>query len=64
MNTLLGAVDDALAPDGPKQPWNPQNVQTLGGLVEHCWTEGDTDKDPGISTNQGFAVIPVYILVP
>jgi hypothetical protein len=38
--------------------------QTLGGLVQHCWIQGNTDIDPGIFGQQAVAVIPVKILVP
>ena len=68
INQLLKAIDDALAPtlsfaDGVDRP-DPNGVQTLGGLVSHCWTEGDTEIDPGIFGQQAAAVIPVNILVP
>ena len=41
-------------------------AQTLGGLVAHCWIQGDSymfspDIDPG---GQGMATIPVRILIP
>lgn len=64
INGLLQNIDDALAPSGSSQPWAPQNVQTLGGLVSHCWIEGDTDIDPAIFGQQAVAVIPLHILVP
>lgn len=57
MNTLLAAIDDALAPD-------ISGFQTLGGLVYHCWVEGDTDIDPGILGQQAAAFVPVNMLVP
>jgi len=59
LNTLFNAIDAALTPDDPIQ-----GVFTLGGLVSHCWIEGDTDLDPGIFGSQAAAILPVHILVP
>ncbi len=44
----------------------PGGAQTLGGLVSHCWIEGDCiwvtgDIDPG---GQGMMAIPVSIMIP
>ncbi len=58
INQLLAAIEDALAPTGPT------GVQSLGGLVSHCWIEGKTDIDPGILSQQAVAFVPVHILVP
>ena len=58
INQLLAAIEDALAPTGPT------GVQSLGGLVSHCWIDGKTDIDPGILSQQAVAFIPVHILVP
>lgn len=57
LNGLLEDIDTALAPgiDG---------TQTLGGLVTHCWIEGQVFKDPGILSNQAMAVVPVRMLIP
>jgi hypothetical protein len=58
LNNLIDAIDAALAP-------NPvTGVQTLGGLVSHCWIEGDVMTDPGDLDGDGMAVIPVRILIP
>jgi hypothetical protein len=56
---MLQAIDVALEPDDI-----PRGPLTLGGLVTHCWIEGDTDMDTGIYTSQGAAIIPIRILVP
>jgi hypothetical protein len=58
LNALIKAIDDALAPD------TTDGACTLGGLVSHCWVEGETDQDPGIFGQQAMALIPVHILVP
>lgn len=57
-NPMLDALQDALAAD----PLS--NVQTLGGLVEHCWIEGDVEIFDGSLTNIAICVVPVKILVP
>ena len=58
LNALFKLVDQAFAPDSPNGKF------TLGGLVEHCWIEGNTDQDPGIVSQQAAAIVPVKILVP
>ena len=57
-NALLKAIDDAMKPDDPSGRF------TLGGLVQHCWIEGEVNVDPCIYTAQGAAIIPIRILVP
>ncbi len=58
INNLLLSIDAAFVPDNAAT-----GKFTLGGKVEHCWIEGDTDIDPGIFGPQAAAVIPVNILV-
>jgi hypothetical protein len=55
LNQLIAAVECALAPDA-------NGVQTLGGLVDHCWIEGEVIKAPAYLQAQGAAVVPVKIL--
>lgn len=59
LNALLLAVRTALQPDDVMT-----GTLTLGGLVDHCWIEGDADKDTGIYTQQGAAIVPIKMLVP
>lgn len=59
INPILDAVEAILKPDYP----DVQRTQTLGGLVEHCWIEGQIDTDEGTLGNQAVAVIPIRILV-
>lgn len=58
LNAMLDLVEAALAP--------PPGIGrlTLGGLVYHCWIEGQVDKDPGDLDGVGKAVVPIRILVP
>ena len=56
LNNLIAAVEQALAPDPAS------GLQTLGGLVSHCWIEGEVVKSPAYLQAQGAAVIPVKIL--
>ena len=58
MNGLLAAIDNALLPDDLET-----GKFTIGGLVTHCWIEGDTSVDPGIFGNQAAALVPLHILV-
>ncbi len=58
INSLVDAVDAALA----GSPVTGQ--QTLGGLVSHCWIEGDIVIDPGDMDGDGVAMIPIRILIP
>jgi hypothetical protein len=58
LNPLIDAIDTALAPN------HLTGLQTLGGLVSHCWIEGKIMKDAGDLDGDGVAVIPVKILVP
>jgi hypothetical protein len=59
LNAMLQAIDAALLPDHITS-----GKLTLGGLVEHCWIEGDTDMDTGMYSQQGAAILPIRILVP
>jgi len=57
LNAACDAVDTALKPDPLTK------VQTLGGLVSHCWTEGEAPVDEEVLGPQCKAMIPVYIEV-
>lgn len=59
LNAMYKAIDKALLPDDPGT-----GKFTIGGLVTHCWIEGDTDQDPGIFSSQAAAILPIHILVP
>jgi hypothetical protein len=56
LNNLLDAVESALAPP------SSTNVQTLGALVQHCWIEGEIEKDAVLQGANSMAVVPVRIL--
>jgi hypothetical protein len=56
LNNLIGAVEAALAPDPAT------GLQTLGGLVSHCWIEGEVVKSPAYLQGQGAAIVPVKIM--
>lgn len=58
MNPILDAIETALKPDNPMT-----RTQTLGGLVEHCWIEGDVQTDEGALGDQAVSIVPVRILV-
>jgi len=58
LNPLLDVVEKAVAPSA-----NGEYVQTLGGLVAHCWIEGQTQIFEGNLGDEAIAIIPVKILV-
>src|SRR5215831_5496603 len=58
---LLETVIAALAPDSPEE-----GTLTLGGLVSHCWIEGESfimtgEIDP--VNAQGMLTVPVHIMM-
>ena len=59
LNELVDAVDQALAPD-------INQLQTLGGLVSHCWITGPVEYYEGIGAlmEQSVVIIPIEIRVP
>jgi hypothetical protein len=57
LNPLLDAVEAVLAPDPVS------HVQTLGGLVQHCWIAGGIQTDEGVLGGQSVAIVPVEFLV-
>ena len=56
LNLFLDGIQAALAPD-------VSGKQTLGGLVEHCWIEGNVETDEGTLGDQAVAIVPVAIKV-
>lgn len=58
MNPLLDAIEAAMAPDN-----FATRKLTLGGLVEHCWIEGEITTDEGVLGDQGVALIPILVRV-
>ena len=57
LNPVLDAIDLALEPD------ETSGVQTLGGIVHHCWVEGQTQIFEGSLGDEAVAVVPIKILV-
>ena len=57
LNALIDAVEQALAP-GPGQ------AQTLGGVVEHCWIEGDCPVHEAPKGQKAAALIPIHMMMP
>lgn len=58
-NTGLDAIDEAI-----NQPGNPQNVQTLGGLVDHVYTEGSVVIAEGLLQGFSIVLVPITIVIP
>lgn len=61
-NLILDAIEVALDPR-PADPGYPKR-NTLGGLVHHCYIDGDILKDPGDIDDQAMIVVPITMLVP
>ena len=65
--TVFAPLQEAVeAAFGQEVGDGPGGAQTLGGLVSHCWIEGDCiwvtgDIDPG---GQGMIAIPISIMIP
>jgi hypothetical protein len=57
-NEILDRLDTALKP-----PVGPSFKQTLGGLVEHCFINGEIVTDEGTLGSQAVAIVPVRMLV-
>lgn len=62
-NLILGGVRKVLAPK-PTDIGYPDQRNTLGGLVYHCYISGRIFKDPGDIDGQGMMVVPIKLLVP
>lgn len=62
LNSLMDVIDDVI-----EIPGNPGNVQTLGGLVEHVYLEGEVqiiEGQLGTGENASVLVVPVTMLIP
>lgn len=59
LNSLLALIDSALQPDNVRTQFF-----TLGGLVQHCWIEGTTHVEVDLFGSQGYAAVPINMLVP
>lgn len=58
VNPLIDVIGTALEPNN-----NGENTQTLGGIVHHCWIEGQTVIYEGNLGDEAVVTIPVKILV-
>lgn len=58
LNGLIDGVEQALEPPAGS------DVQTLGGLVAHCWIEGPIEVFEGLSGERSAAIVTVQMLVP
>jgi hypothetical protein len=59
INAAADAIDDAIS-----NPGNPQNTQTLGGLVEHVYIEPDMKPYEGLLQEKSLLVSVVGMLIP
>jgi hypothetical protein len=58
-NAGLDAIDDAINVNP-----EPGNVQTLGGLVEHVYTEGAVAIAEGLLAEFSIVAVPITIVIP
>jgi len=56
INNILDQVDEVMKPDAP------QDKQTLSGLVEDCWIDGEIVTDEGTLGDQSVAIFTIKIL--
>jgi hypothetical protein len=57
LSTVLDAIDLVLAPAAG------QSLQTLGGLVAHCWIEGEIERFEAGLVGKALAIVPVHMTV-
>lgn len=60
---ILNPILDALEELFPPSEENGQ-IQTLGGLVSHCWISGTIETSEGVLGSQEVAIVPIEILAP
>ena len=61
IDDILDALESALQPSGPGVS---DNRQTLGGIVFHCWIEGDVPIDAGDLDGDGVTLVPIRVMMP
>ncbi len=59
INALMDTVDDVI-----ESPGNPSNAQTLGGLVDHVYLEGQVEIFEGLLQDKSIVLVPLTILLP
>ncbi len=59
INNLLDVVDEVI-----EQPGNPANTQTLGGLVDHVYLEGQVEIYEGYLQDKSIVLVPLTIMLP
>lgn len=59
INALMDTVDEVI-----ENPGNPSNTQTLGGLVEHVYLEGEVEIYEALLQEKSIALVPLTIMLP
>ena len=59
INDTLDAIEALFKPDNPIT-----DTFTLGGLVQACLLDGDSQRSPGDITGKALAVVPIRMLFP
>lgn len=59
VNNAIDAFEALMQPDN----WQTETF-TLGGLVQACLIDGETQRASGDTTGKALAVVPIRILIP
>ena len=59
INALMDVLDDII-----EKPPNPANVQTLGGLVNHVYIEGEVIIAEALLQEKSIFIVPITMLIP
>jgi hypothetical protein len=57
ISDIIDAIEAAISPPPG------QELQTLGGLVKHCWIAGKVMRDAGVLGPQSVAIVPIEMLL-
>jgi hypothetical protein len=57
LNPILDAIEALF-------PTDADHLQTLGGLVSHCWIHSRIETSEGTLGSQEVAIVPIEILAP
>lgn len=59
LNPIIDAIEAAFV---PASAGVSGNAQTLGGLVSHCWIDGEVEYFEGVLGDQAVVIVPIGAL--